>query len=184
MKRLVLPLIIIFSLILFAIITKTRPITTQPARPKPLPHAYYEFGHTSIVKTFQVGKTGGVINVSGTKTPADGVMVDFPAGILEKETTLSIGYNDGKIENVQIGKFSDHAIVLLTEGSLGFENGGVRITVPYDPSMKPDAINGYSINDQGLIRPIDVISWDKENHRVTFLTFEAPLMIIWEFGTL
>ena len=142
--------------------------------------AYFQPGHTTIVKSIKVGEQGGVLKVTDTGTPADGTVIDIPKGALSKDVTLSFGYNDGKVENISEGKSSDIILVLSTEPSISFQQP-VKVTVQYSSSIKPIVIVGYSSDDKGRLHLIDMGSWDKKHNQVTFMTFQ-PIMFTWIYS--
>jgi len=143
---------------------------------------YFVPGKTVVVRSIQVGPDGGTLTVNNTGTPADGVVVTVHKGTLSQEVTLSLGYNDGKIENLQAGKASGTTLVLSTNPKVDFsvamDGSAVQITVPYDSSTKPLAISPYAIDENNKLQPLQLEAIDKATSRARFATFRS-VMFTW-----
>jgi len=145
-----------------------------------LKSASYKYGQTIIVKSFDINTKGGLFEISNTGTAIDGTIVEIPEGALDKEMTLSVGYNDG-ILDLRSGEASGITIVLSTEQKIIFQKP-VTIKIHFDPSINPKTIVGYSIDEQGRIRPIDIKSSPrKKTGEVSFYIFYMPIMFTWVY---
>jgi len=151
--------------------------------------AYYEQGETTIVKSFDVGTSGGVFEIKNTGTPVDGVVIEIPAGALlykqVQKITLSVGYNGGVLHNVKSGKASGIVLVLSTDSIVDYEFP-VRVKVPFvpDPSLDPGTPVPYAIDREGHLFPLQLISVKREIGEFTFDTSYTPLMFTWIYANL
>ena len=126
-------------------------------------------GTDFITTTQTIGSTGGMIEVTDSGTPLDGIKVEFPAGALSKDAEVSLGYNDGVL-TPNSGKFSGVIIILDVPNVTQFEQP-VIITAPFsDEETVPVP---YYINDSGTLRPAQIVNVDRENGEFTFQTFHA-----------
>ncbi len=143
---------------------------------------YFVPGKTILVRSIQVGPAGGIVTVDNTGTPADGVVVEIHKGALSQEVTLSLGYNDGKLENLQEGKASGKTLVLSTVPQINFAvaTGGnaVQITIPYTSSSGLKVIAPYAIDEKNRLQPLQLEAMDEATHHARFATFH-PVMFTW-----
>jgi len=138
--------------------------------------SHYERGHTVFVKSLKVNINGGLIRITNTGTALDGATIEIPIGALEKEVTLSIGYDTG-IVNLNSGKGSGSVIVLTTTPDIVFKKP-VKIKVRFDRNVNAKTIVGYEIDKQGRLHSIDIGSINNDSGVVSFYTFK-PLIFTW-----
>lgn len=140
--------------------------------------AYFEHGQTIVVKSFKVNDSGGLLEIGNLGTPIDGMVIEIPKGALDREVTLSVGYNDGML-NLRAGKSSGIVVVLSADSLSSFQKH-ITIKVRFNPSINPKTIVGYEIDKQGRLHSIDIGSIEKEIGVVSFFTFK-PLMFTWVY---
>jgi hypothetical protein len=147
-------------------------------------YPYFVPGKTVVVRSIRVGPAGGTLTVDNTGTPADGVVVVVHKGALSQEVTLSLGYNDGKLENLQEGKASGKTLVLSTVPQVDFavatDGNAVQITVPYTASPKPKVIAPYAIDEKNRLQPLQLEAIDEATSHARFATFH-PVMFTWVY---
>lgn len=156
----------------------TNPQNSQ-LKPAKLEPAHFEHGSTKIVKSSVAGLQGGLFNIGDLGTPIDGTTINIPGGALEKEYVISIGYNDGKIR-LASGKSSGVVLVLEADDKTISFSKPVTISVRFDPSLRPKAIVGYEIDNQGRFHVVDFAGIDKTIGTVSFYTFK-PLIFTWAY---
>jgi len=139
--------------------------------------AIFKFGQTTMVESFKVDSSGGLFEIGNKGTPIDGTMINVPIGALNKETIISIGYNDGILTNLHSGKCSDVAIVLKTDGTMSFKKF-VTVTVRYDASTSPRIVAGYVVDEQGRLHGLQGSPINKVNNTVSFHS-QKPITFIY-----
>lgn len=140
--------------------------------------AQFEFGQDLIVHSFKVGANGGNYTVENSGTPIDGITIQFPPGAVEKEITISIGYNDGKLE-LPAGKGSGVYFFFKMEPGLKLQEP-VKIFIPFDKSVKALTITGYAIDKKGRLHLVDTGGTDEAAGTVSFFTFK-PIILTWVY---
>lgn len=146
-------------------------------------YPYFVPGTTKIVQSIRVGKNGGILKVENTGTPADGTVIEVHKGALSQEVTLSLGYNDGKLENLRSGKASGTTLVLSTTPGVEFDvaedSNAVQITVPYDSNISM-IIAPYAIDEKNRLQPLKLEALDQVTSHARFATFH-PVMFTWVY---
>ena len=150
-------------------------VTAMAKRAKP---AHFQHGTTTIVKSFNINSEGGSLEIKDTDTPIDGTTIYIPAEATDKEVTISIGFNDGKL-NLRSGRGSDITLVLKSEKPITFKKH-ITITLRYDTSVNPKWIIGYEIDGQGRLHTVDTGEMNRENGTVSFYSFK-PLFLTWAY---
>ena len=139
--------------------------------------AYYEYGRTIIVKSFNVDMNGGLFEITNTGTPVDGIVIEIPQGALDKKVTLLVGYNNGRLLNLRSGKESGTVIVLSSDPKIREFEYPVKITIHFDRSISK-LVAGYSIDEQGHLHALDIGFLNKDTGIVSFYSFHS-LMFTW-----
>jgi hypothetical protein len=180
----VLILILVGLMSLFKHLSVNKTVTPNSDNMATSSAPYFVPGKTIVVRSIQVGPDGGALKIDNTGTPADGVVIEVHKGALSQEVTLSLGYNDGKLENLQEGKASGTTLVLSTtpkvDFSVAMDGSAVQITVPYDSSTKPLAISPYAIDEKNRLQPLQLEAIDKVTSHARFATFH-PVMFTWVY---
>ena len=140
--------------------------------------ATFERKDTTFTDTFDVGPTGATFRVPSRGTPTDGVSVQISANSVEQLVKVSIGYSTGSV-TLKAGTPSGTVLVLKTTPGVTFRNY-VTIGVSFPPNPKYKTLVGYAIDQEGRLRPVDLIDLDMKQGRVSFLTFQ-PLMLTWVY---
>ena len=165
--RLKYSLLICFSILLGAGMTG-KPKTAQ-----------FQYGITKIIKQFNVDSKGGTFKISETDTPINNISIEIPPEALEKEITISIGYNDGKLIP-RTGKSSGVIIVIESDKKTALFRKHITITIPYDISINPKCIIAYQIDKNGKLHTVDTGKMDSEFGTVSFYSFKT-LMMTWVY---
>ena len=141
--------------------------------------AHYQYGKTSVVKSFEVDSRGGVFKVSDTGSPLDGVVISVPAGAVLAGRTieLSVGYDTGSLVHINSGTAGDFTMVLATkERAEAVFQVPINITVPFK-NKNVDTVTPlpYFINNKGAISPAQLLSIDRTNKTFSFCTFHTGI---------
>jgi hypothetical protein len=135
--------------------------------------AVVNIGFDSELVTDTIGQLGGTLE-GPSGSPVEGVRVDIPAGALDDDTQITIGYNDGSITPV-LGEFGGLILVLKTDGNNQF-NKPLEITVPIKSG------NGipipYHVDDQERLHLMDPASFDPDLGTFSFYSWHASLFTI------
>lgn len=134
--------------------------------------ASYVSGVETILVTHTIGPSGGVVTVPDT-SPVGPITVTIPAGALSKEANISIGYNEGRVENLASGSSAGPAIVLHSDGETEFEQP-VTITV-FEPDPDNNPIVLMHAGDDGRLQLVTLTDYDSDSKTATFST--------WHFST-
>jgi hypothetical protein len=140
--------------------------------------AHFEEGQTTVVKSFKIDSNGGTFAVDDTHTVVDGTIIEVPKGAVNKETRLSIGYNNGAL-TLPSGKASGAVIIVSVESISSFQNP-IIIKVRFDPSINPKTIVGYEIDSEGRLHSLDIGPIEKDAGAVSFYSFK-PLRFTWVY---
>jgi len=156
--------------------------------------AHFERGKTTIVKSFKVNESGGILEIGNLGTPVDGTVIEIPKGALDREITLSVGYNDGTL-NLIAGKASNVVGVLSFDIpsspqkpiELPFFQEPITIKIRFDPSIfrtNPGTVVVYAIDEQGHLHGLNIKSINKEIGIVSFFTWPPlpTLMFTWVYA--
>jgi len=128
---------------------------------------------TIVVASAKIDAYGGVIKAGNSGSPIDGMIIEIPAGAVEKEDTFSLGYNEGKIIVNDGSPSSDVIYVFSAEKTKGFDQP-VKIKVPYNPSIPFRGnlgIHPCAVDEKGRISGLQLRDIDKENHTLWIDTF-------------
>lgn len=170
---------LLFSLVLvFLLLFFSFGGIAKPVKPQPKSVASYEKGRTVIVQTVSVGPDGGAFKVDIPGSPIDGVTISAPLGTFEKESTISLGYNDGRVSPAS-GKWSGVILVVEAVNIVSFGKP-IAISVRFDPAIQPQVVTGFEIDDAGSLHALDFAGIDKRIGSVSFYVFK-PLMLTWVY---
>jgi hypothetical protein len=151
------------------------PKNTEPPRQSPGDDhrgpARFEKGRTTWLKTFSVGTQGGTWEVDNAGTIPYPFMISVPANAVDKDTEISVGYNDGDLY-LPTGREAGPILVLHAE-TRSFKEP-VSVTFKADIKRLPV---GYAIQENGTLRPMDTV-WDKLSGDLKFYTF-GPVTMTW-----
>ncbi len=125
-----------------------------------------------------IGSAGGSIGVKDAGTPADGLSASVPAGALEWEEEISLGYTDRSVR-IRAGTGSGKVLFLRTQRASSFEQP-VVLQVPLDGKLFSDLAIPYEVDAEGKLHVMDIKSIDGENLRLRFYTFK-PCMFTWVY---
>ena len=139
----------------------------------------FEYGITKIIKQFNVDSKGGTFKISEADTPINNVSIEIPYEALEKEITISIGYNDGKLIP-RTGKSSGVILVIESDKKTVKFKKHITITLSYDTSVNPKWIIGYQIDNNGKLHAVDTGKMDREFGTISFYSFKT-LMMTWVY---
>jgi hypothetical protein len=131
----------------------------------------------SALSSSVVGSAGGVASVTSPGDPLAGARIEFPAGVLAGDTTISLtsapvtaisGLPDGTAVRSRVIR-----LYALDAGGKPIADLArlVRITLPHEPTT--DHVNFYKVEKGGVLEPVGFDSLDKVAHTVTFRT-RAP----------
>lgn len=142
--------------------------------------AHFARGNDVLITSKKIGAHGEIIVIENTKTPLDGTTIEIPAGAVNEEITLALSYNTGEFRSLPTGKASEAVIKFAFDRLPEFKNPAI-IHAKYDATTNTDAVVvGYSINEEGRIRPIDAAVQDSKAGTVDFYIFE-PGTYTWIF---
>jgi uncharacterized protein YfaP (DUF2135 family) len=137
----------------------------------------YNLGPSTPLASQLVGTGGGTVIVANTGTPLDGSKVLFPPGALSTASQVTVSFNAGSLIP-RDGTFPGVTLVLDITGSHLF-NQPVSITVPYTGGSSSTPVP-YYVDTTGALRPIEILSIDRQQGTFTFQTFHASVFTwIW-----
>jgi hypothetical protein len=127
---------------------------------------------------FTAGPSGLTYIVPMRGTPTDGASITFPRDSLTKQIDVSIGYVDQKIE---VKEGTPSGIVLRLEASPDVEFArAVTIGISFRPKADYKVVVGYAIDEEGRLRPMDLVGVDMKLGQAAFSTFK-PVTFTWVY---
>jgi|SRR5271157_3423596 len=139
--------------------------------------ASFNPGTNTPVANQMIGPSGGTILVANSGTPLDGSTISFPVGALSANTQVKVSFNLGTLTPGD-GVFSGAALVLDVTGVTSFSQP-VSITVPYTAGSNSVPVPYYA-DSTGALRPLQIVSIDRQGGTFTFQTFHASVFTwIW-----
>jgi uncharacterized protein YfaP (DUF2135 family) len=141
-------------------------LTVSPVKP-----AIFEKGINQIVTEQLIDVTGGTIIIGNENTPIDGIKIEFPAGALQTQTNVRVGYNTGTL-TPRSGIYSGTALMIEMGKNYIFDQP-VTITAPLQQENTVPV--PYYIDDDGKLHLAQIISIDRANKTFSFQTFRASL---------
>ena len=137
-------------------------------------------GPSTLVTTQTIGASGGTIVVANSGTPLDGSTITFPIGALSANARVTVSFNHGALSPAA-GVFPGVALVLDVSGTPPFDQP-VSITVPYNGGSNSVPVP-YYVTSTGALRPLQILSIDRQGGTFTFQTFHASVFT-WIWGLL
>lgn len=135
-------------------------------------------GTNTNITSRTIGASGGIIQIANSGTPLDGITVEFPAGAISDNVSVSLGYNNGTLIP-NSGTFSGKVISLSVPGVYEFDQP-VTITAPLvaDSNVTPVP---YYVDPKGNLRPVQLVEVDIQAGTFKFQTFHSS-WFTWIFG--
>jgi len=140
--------------------------------------ARFTFGTTRFLAEKSIGPQGGRLEILGTGTPLDGMILDIPPNALERDVAVRIGSNSGSL--LLPSGLPSGMVAVIEFGEAPVLAQPAAIIIPYDPEKTGGPIQGYAINDQGRLELLMLARLDRPGGQATFHTFR-PLTMTWVY---
>jgi hypothetical protein len=133
----------------------------------------------TIVANKTVDSRGGEITVTEANSPLAGTRVVFPPDALSRAAEVSLGCSRKPV-HVNSGKPSGLTLVLLVKDLKAFSQP-VSIDIAYDAAKAKGPVVPYEIDEKGRLHVAQISRFDKQAHRLTFVTF-TPGAFTWVYS--
>jgi len=142
----------------------------QPAR--------FEYGESRTLKVTEVDELGATLHLYSVGDTGANVEINVPPLAVSKPVTLTVSYDDGALIGAA-GAAAGGALAIACDDLRDFAEP-IELRVRYPDDLKPKAVAGYSIDEQGSLQVLDLVAHDKEASSVSFSTFR-PVTFTWTY---
>ncbi|MEF3697386.1 hypothetical protein [Desulfolutivibrio sp.] len=136
--------------------------------------AHFTFGTTRFLAKKSIGPQGGRMEIRGSGSPLEGMILEIPAGALDQEVIVRVGCNDGTL-SLPSGAPSG-MVAVIEFGQAPSLAQPATITVPFDAKKTGGPVQGYTINDQGGLDLLMLARLDRTAGQAAFHAFRSLTM--------